>query len=290
MEDYMIQGMAYNNEVRFFAAYSKNLAEEARKIHDTTPVCTAALGRTLTAGAMMGAMCKNDTDVLTIRFTGDGPAKSITVTADAKSNVKGIISNPHVDLPIRESDGHLDVGRAIGHGTLSVIKDMGLKDPYVGQTQIVSGEIAEDLTYYFANSEQVPTVTGLGVLVDTDWSVRHAGGFIIQLLPFASESTISALEDAVAQFTSVTECLNSGETPEDIMNRLLKDVKVEETRSIKYKCNCDRRRVTKALISLGHKELREMIADGKPINLHCDFCGKDYEFSTAELEIIDKNI
>lgn len=290
MEDYMIQGMAYNNEVRFFAAYSKNLAEEARKIHDTTPVCTAALGRTLTAGAMMGAMCKNDTDVLTIRFTGDGPAKGITVTADAKSNVKGIISNPHVDLPIRESDGHLDVGRAIGHGTLSVIKDMGLKDPYVGQTQIVSGEIAEDLTYYFANSEQVPTVTGLGVLVDTDWSVRHAGGFIIQLLPFASESTISALEDAVAQFTSVTECLNSGETPEDIMNRLLKDVKVEETRSIKYKCNCDRRRVTKALISLGHKELREMIADGKPINLHCDFCGKDYEFSTAELEIIDKNI
>ena len=290
MEDYMIQGMAFNNEVRFFAAYSKALVEEARKIHDTTPVCTAALGRTLTAGAMMGAMCKNDTDVLTIRFTGDGPAKSITVTADAKSNVKGIISNPHVELPIRESDGHLDVGRAIGHGTLSVIKDMGLKDPYVGQTQIVSGEIAEDLTYYFANSEQVPTVTGLGVLVDTDWSVKHAGGFIIQLLPFASESTISALEDALAQFTSVTECLNKGETPEDIMKRLLKNVTVEETRSIQYKCNCDRRRVTKALISLGHKELREMIADGKPVNLHCDFCGKDYEFSTAELEMIDKNI
>lgn len=290
MEDYLVQGMAFNNEVRFFAAYSSKIVEDARKIHDTTPVCTAALGRTLTAGAMMGAMLKNDSDLLTIRFNGDGPAKSVTVTADSKSNVKGIISNPHVELPVRESDNHMDVGRAIGHGTLSVIRDTGLKDPYVGQTQIVSGEIAEDLTYYFANSEQIPTVIGLGVLVEKDWSVKHAGGFIIQLLPFASEETISAIEDALSKFKSVTDYLNDGEIPEVIMERLLKDMVIEDKRPIQYKCNCDRKRVTKALISLGHKELQSMIADGEPVNLHCDFCGKDYEFSIDELKLIDENI
>ena len=290
MEDYLVQGMAFNNEVRFFAAYSSKIVEDARKIHDTTPVCTAALGRTLTAGAMMGAMLKNDSDLLTIRFNGDGPAKSVTVTADSKSNVKGIISNPHVELPVRESDNHMDVGRAIGHGTLSVIRDTGLKDPYVGQTQIVSGEIAEDLTYYFANSEQIPTVIGLGVLVEKDWSVKHAGGFIIQLLPFASEETISAIEDALSKFRSVTDYLNDGEIPEVIMERLLKDIVIEDKRPIQYKCNCDRKRVTKALISLGHKELQSMIADGEPVNLHCDFCGKDYEFSIDELKLIDENI
>ena len=290
MEDYLVQGMAFNNEVRFFAAYSSKIVEDARKIHDTTPVCTAALGRTLTAGAMMGAMLKNDSDLLTIRFNGDGPAKSVTVTADSKSNVKGIISNPHVELPARESDNHMDVGRAIGHGTLSVIRDTGLKDPYVGQTQIVSGEIAEDLTYYFANSEQIPTVIGLGVLVEKDWSVKHAGGFIIQLLPFASEETISAIEDALSKFKSVTDYLNDGEIPEEIMERLLKDIVIEDKRPIQYKCNCDRKRVTKALISLGHKELQSMIADGEPVNLHCDFCGKDYEFSIDELKLIDENI
>lgn len=290
MEDYLVQGMAFNNEVRFFAAYSSKIVEDARKIHDTTPVCTAALGRTLTAGAMMGAMLKNDSDLLTIRFNGDGPAKSVTVTADSKSNVKGIISNPHVELPVRESDNHMDVGRAIGHGTLSVIRDTGLKDPYVGQTQIVSGEIAEDLTYYFANSEQIPTVIGLGVLVEKDWSVKHAGGFIIQLLPFASEETISAIEDALSKFKSVTDYLNDGEIPEMIMERLLKDIVIEDKRPIQYKCNCDRKRVTKALISLGHKELQSMIADGEPVNLHCDFCGKDYEFSIDELKLIDENI
>lgn len=290
MEDYLVQGMAFNNEVRFFAAYSSKIVEDARKIHDTTPVCTAALGRTLTAGAMMGAMLKNDSDLLTIRFNGDGPAKSVTVTADSKSNVKGIISNPHVELPVRESDNHMDVGRAIGHGTLSVIRDTGLKDPYVGQTQIVSGEIAEDLTYYFANSEQIPTVIGLGVLVEKDWSVKHAGGFIIQLLPFASEETISAIEDALSKFKSVTDYLNDGEIPEVIMERLLKDMVIEDKRPIQYKCNCDRKRVTKALISLGHKELQSMIVDGEPVNLHCDFCGKDYEFSIDELKLIDENI
>ena len=290
MNDYMIQGMAYNNEVRFFAVSCKDMVEEARKIHDTTPVCTAALGRTLAAGAMMGAMLKNDSDLLTIRFNGDGPARSITVTADAASNVKGIIANPQVELPLRETDNHLDVRAAIGQGTLSVIRDTGLKDPYVGQTEIVSGEIAEDLTYYFATSEQIPTVIGLGVLVDTDWSVKHAGGFIIQLLPGASEETISALEAAVAGFGSITEYLNNGETPENIAGRLLADMVIEDTRPVQYKCNCDRKRVTKALISLGHKELRAMIADGKPVNLHCDFCGKDYEFDIEELKLIDANI
>ena len=213
-----------------------------------------------------------------------------TQTQLGDPNVKGIIGNPHVELPLRESDNHLDVRAAIGQGTLSVIRDTGLKDPYIGQTEIVSGEIAEDLTYYFATSEQIPTVIGLGVLVDTDWSVKHAGGFIVQLLPGASEETITALEQAVAGFGSMTACLNAGESPEDIAGRLLEDMVIEDTRPVQYKCNCDRKRVTKALISLGHKELQAMIADGKPVNLHCDFCGKDYEFDVEELKLIDANI
>ena len=295
MEDYIIKGMAAGNEIRFFAGYTKEMVDTARQTHNLSPVCTAALGRLLTGGALMGSMCKNDSDVLTLKVNGDGPAKAITVTADAASNVKGIIYNNAVDLPLK-ADGHLDVGGAVGRGTLTVIRDEGPGEPYVGQTALVSGEIGEDITYYFAESEQIPTSVGLGVLVDRDLSVKHAGGFIIQLLPFASEETITKLEDSLAKVASVTNYFNDGMTVEDMMRSIIgegvfgDDIRIEEKRSTQYRCNCSRDRVTKALISIGRTELKSMIDDGEPVNLHCDFCNTDYEFSIEELKEIYKNV
>ena len=282
--DELLTGMAAGNEVRFFAAYTKGLVEEARKIHNTSPIATAALGRTLTAGAMMGAMCKNDSDVLTLQLTGDGPMKGVTVTANAAAEVKGLVRVPDVILPPNAA-GHLNVGGAIGNGTLSVIKDIGLKDPYVGQTELVSGEVAEDLTYYFAASEQIPTSVGLGVLMNKGNFVEHAGGFIIQLLPFAKEGTIRWLEEVLAGVHSVTEYFADGYSIEDLVHVLLGNDAVIERRMVpKYKCDCSRERVERALISLGRKELDEMIQDGKPVTLHCDFCNRDYTFSVDELK------
>ena len=283
MKDQILQGLAFGNEVRFFAAYTRETVNTAQQIHHSYPVCTAALGRLLTGGAMMGAMCKNEDDLVTLKIDGDGPIKQATVTADAHGNVKGLLYDPAVELPLK-ANGHLDVGSAIGAGTLCVIKDLGLKEPYVGQTSLVSGEIGEDLTYYFASSEQVPTSVGLGVLVDTDLSVKHAGGFIIQLLPFASEDTISALEQALGKVHSVTDYFLQGKTPEEMMREILGEIEVEAVRPVQYHCNCNRERVTKALISLGRKELDEMIADGQPVTLHCDFCNKDYTFTIDELK------
>ncbi len=283
MEDYLIQGLAFQNEVRFFASYTRDMTEDARRIHYTTPVCTAALGRLLTAGAMMGAMCKNAKDLITLKIDSDGPISSITVTATPEARVKGLINRTDVDVPLR-ADHHLDVGTAVGKGTLSVIKDIGLRDPYIGQTKLVSGEIAEDLTYYFAESEQVPTIVGLGVLVDTDRSVRHAGGFIIQLLPFASEETISELESRIKDFKSVTDYYSLGGTPETLMKMLLGDIQIERKMPVKYRCDCNRERVSRALVSLGEKELDRMIEENKPVSLHCDFCNKDYVFQPDEIK------
>ncbi|MBR1470191.1 MAG: Hsp33 family molecular chaperone HslO [Lachnospiraceae bacterium] len=288
MNDHIIQGLAYNNEVRFFAAYTKDTVNTARQIHHTLPVCTAALGRLLTAAAMMGAMCKNEEDLVTIKIDGDGPIRQATVTTDARSNVKGLLYDPLVELPLK-ANGHLDVGGAIGHGILSVMKDLGLKEPYAGQTPLVSGEIGEDLTYYFASSEQVPTSVGLGVLVDTDLSVKHAGGFIIQLLPFASEETISALEEAVEKVRSVTDYFLQGKTPEEMMREIFgetTEITIEDTRPVQYLCDCSRARVTKALISLGRDELIDMIREDQPVTLHCDFCNKDYVFSVEEIRAL----
>ncbi|MCR5129306.1 MAG: Hsp33 family molecular chaperone HslO [Lachnospiraceae bacterium] len=285
MNDQILQGLAFGNEVRFLAAYTKETVNKAQQIHHTYPVCTAALGRLLTGAAMMGAMCKNEEDLITLKIDGDGPIRQAAVTADAHGNVKGLLYDPAVELPLK-ANGHLDVGTAIGHGTLCVIKDLGLKEPYVGQTSLVSGEIGEDLTYYFASSEQVPTSVGLGVLVDTDLSVKHAGGFIIQLLPFASEDTISALEQALDKVRSVTDYFLLGKTPEEMMRDILGEIEIEAVRPVQYHCNCDRERVTKALISLGRKELDEMIADDRPVTLHCDFCNKDYTFSVDELKAL----
>lgn len=295
MKDYIIKGLAAGNEIRFIAGYTRATVEEARRIHNTSPLASAALGRLLTGGALMGAMCKNDTDVLTLKVSGDGPIKSITVTADAKSNVKGIVYNNSVDLPLKEN-GHLDVGRAVGKGILTVIRDEGISEPYVGQTALVTGEIGDDLTYYYAESEQIPTSVGLGVLVDRDLSIKHAGGFIIQLLPFASEDTITRLEYRLSEISSVTDFFNEGKTPEDMMRSILgeeifgTDISIEETRSTAYHCNCSRDRVTKALISIGRTEIQSMIDDKKPVNLHCDFCNKDYEFSIPELESLLENL
>lgn len=285
MEDYIIRGMAANHQVRFFAAYSKNLVEEARKHHDTSPVATAALGRLLTAGAMMGTMCKNDSDVITIQIKCSGPIGGLVVTADAKANVKGYVYNKDVMLPPSKA-GKLDVGKALDLGVLTVIKDLGLKEPYSGQTHLVSGEIAEDLTYYFATSEQIPTSVALGVLMNKDNTVRQAGGFIIQMMPFAEEEVIAALEDRLKDFSSVTTHLDAGETPEDMMKKLFEgfDMEVEDRIPTQFYCNCSKERVSKAVISVGKKDLQEMIDAGKPIEVNCHFCNSHYTFTVEEMK------
>ena len=272
--------------MRAFAATTKNLVESARVHHNTSPVATAALGRTLTAGAIMGSMMKNDTDMLTLQIRGDGPIEGITVTADSHANVKGYVGNPDVMLPPK--NGKLDVGGAVGIGLLQVIKDMGLKEPYVGQVALQTSEIAEDLTYYFATSEQVPSAVGLGVLMNKDNTVRQAGGFIVQLMPFAEESTIAKLEENVQKITSVTNLLEEGHTPESLLEKVLEgfDMEINEKVPTEFYCNCSRERVEKALISIGRKELNEMIQEGKSIEMNCHFCNKNYEFTVEELKEI----
>ncbi len=289
MSDYIVRATAANAQIRAFAATTKEMVETARSTHDTSPVMTAALGRLLTTGAMMGSMLKGEKDILTLQIRGDGPAKGLTVTADSKANVKGYAIEPQVMLP-PNALGKLDVGGALGAGFLSVIKDMGLKEPYVGQTELQTGEIAEDLTYYFATSEQVPSAVGLGVLMERDNTVKQAGGFIIQLMPFAEEEVIEKLEKKLAEVTSVTKLLDDGNTPEQILEILLGDLGVEitDTMPTKYYCNCDKERVEKAIVSIGKKEINEMIQDGKPIEVKCHFCNTAYQFTIEDLKQIIK--
>ncbi|MCI7791524.1 MAG: Hsp33 family molecular chaperone HslO [Lachnospiraceae bacterium] len=289
MSDYIVRATAANAQIRAFAATTREMVETARSTHDTSPVMTAALGRLLTAGAMMGSMLKGEKDILTLQIRGDGPAKGLTVTADSKANVKGYAIEPQVMLP-PNALGKLDVGGALGAGFLSVIKDMGLKEPYVGQTELQTGEIAEDLTYYFATSEQVPSAVGLGVLMERDNTVKQAGGFIIQLMPFAEEEVIEKLEKKLAEVTSVTKLLDDGNTPEQILEILLGDLGVEitDTMPAKYYCNCDKERVEKAIVSIGKKEINEMIQDGKPIEVKCHFCNTAYQFTIEDLKQIIK--
>ncbi|MBE5942236.1 MAG: Hsp33 family molecular chaperone HslO [Lachnospiraceae bacterium] len=285
MKDTIIRGMAANNQVRFFASYTKELVETARSIHDTSPVATAALGRLLTAGAMMGSMCKNDSDVLTLQIQCSGPINGLTVTANAKAQVKGYANNPQVMLP-PSPQGKLDVGKALDLGVLSVIKDIGLKEPYVGQSNLTTGEIAEDLTYYFATSEQIPTSVALGVLMEKDNTVKHAGGFIIQLMPFAEESLISDLEARLQDFSSITTLMDKGMTPEDMMKQLFDGYDIVTTDSITptYHCNCSKERVYKAVMSVGKAEIEDMIADGEPIEVGCHFCNQKYVFDLDDLK------
>ncbi len=285
MSDYIIRAMAASGQIRAFAATTKDLVEHARQIHNTSPVATAGLGRMLTAASMMGATLKNSSDVLTLIAKGDGPLGGITVTADSASNVKGYVNNPSFVNP-PNFFGKFDVGGAIGNGTLTVIKDIGLKEPYSGQVTLITGEIAEDLTYYFATSEQVPTSVALGVLMNKNNTVRQAGGFIIQLMPFASDEVIDALEAKIKGITSITSLLDSGMSPEDILNQVLGDMDLEITDTIPtaYNCNCSRERVTKAIISIGKKEITDMINEGKDIEVNCHFCNKNYVFTPEDLK------
>ncbi|HHV12042.1 MAG TPA: Hsp33 family molecular chaperone HslO [Clostridiales bacterium] len=289
MTDYIIRASAADNQIRAFAATTRDLVEYARGIHETSPVATAALGRLLTAGAMMGSMMKGDKDILTLQIKGNGPIGGITVTADTKGTVKGYAYHPEVLLPANEK-GKLDVGGAVGEGILSVIKDLGLKEPYVGQTHLVSGEIAEDLTYYFATSEQVPSVVALGVLMNKDNTVRRAGGFIIQLMPFAEEWVIDVLEKKVGEITSITSLLDQEMSPEAILENILGDAGLEITdkQLASFECNCTKERVEKAIVSIGQKDIQEMIDDNEPIEVNCHFCNKHYNFSVDELKEIIK--
>lgn len=289
MSDYIIRATAANHQVRIFAATTKELVEEARRRHQTSPVATAALGRLLTAGAMMGAMQKGENDKLTLQIKCSGPIKGLTVTADAKANVKGYVENPDVMLPPSKA-GKLDVGGALDMGVLSVIKDMGMKEPYVGQTHLVSGEIAEDLTYYFATSEQVNSSVALGVLMEKDNTVRQAGGFILQLMPFAEEAVIAKLEDNLKSLPSVTAMLDGGLTPEMMLDKVLDGLEHEILDKIetKFYCDCSRERVEKVVISIGKKEIQSLIDEGKPAEVHCHFCNTNYQFTKEELKTLLK--
>ena len=287
MSDYLVRAAAADAQVRAFAVTARDTVETARKAHDTSPVMTAALGRLLCAGAMMGSMMKGDADILTLQIRGDGPAGGLTVTADSKGRVKGYAVHPQVILPAN-SQGKLDVGGAIGTGTLQVIRDLGLKEPYVGQTDLQTGEIAEDLTWYFAASEQVPSSVGLGVLMEKNNTVKQAGGFIVQLMPFAEEKVIEKLEANLSRIHSVTKLLEDGNSPEQILGILLEgmDMEILSAMPVEFSCNCSRERVAKALYSIGKKEMDEMIADGEPIEVKCHFCNRAYQFSVEDLKQI----
>nr|WP_142412581.1 Hsp33 family molecular chaperone HslO [Clostridium sp. Marseille-P7770] len=284
MNDYMIRATAADGQIRAFAATTKEMVETAKNAHNTSPIATAALGRLMTAAAMMGSDLKGEGELLTLRIEGDGPIGGLLVTADGKGDVKGYAFNPDVMLP-PNAQGKLDVGGSLGLGVLSVIKDIGLKEPYVGQTQLITGEIAEDLTYYFATSEQVPSSVALGVLMNKDNTVRQAGGFIIQLLPGASDEIIDRLEAKLSEISSITSLLDAGKTPEEILTDILGEFGLEILKKmpVQFHCDCERSRVEKAIISIGRKEIQDMIDEGKEIEVNCQFCNKHYKFSVDEL-------
>lgn len=285
MTDYIVRATAADAQIRAFACTARELVETARETHNTSPVVTAALGRFLSAGAMMGSMLKGDRDSLTLQIKADGPMQGMTVTADSRGNVKGYAVVPDVIVPAKQN-GKLDVSAAVGQGMLSVIKDMGLKEPYMGQTLLQTGEIAEDLTYYFATSEQVPSSVGLGVLMNRDNTVRQAGGFIIQLMPFAEDAVIDRLEENLSKISSVTAMLDAGNTPEQMLESILEGLKPEVTDILPtaFVCSCSRQKIERVLISLGKKEIRDMIEEGQEIEVNCQFCNSHYKLSVDELK------
>ena len=285
MSDTLIRAYAADGFVRAFAASTKEIVAFAKAAHGTSPVCTAALGRLLTAGSMMGSMMKSKADIMTLLIRCDGPIGGLCVTADADGNVKGYVNEPLVMLPAKPNH-HFDVGGALGNGILSVIRDLGLKDPYVGEVELQTGEIAEDLTYCFASSEQTPSVVGLGVLMNKDNTVACAGGFILQLMPDCPEDVIERIEQNIKDIPSVTDMLSSGMTPEDILNKTLDGLNPEitDTMTPKYLCNCSKERYAKGIMSLGKKDLDSLIAGGEDIEVVCRFCGKKYTFTAEELK------
>ena len=287
MKDYMIRATAAEGQVRAFAAYTTNMVEEARKAHDTSPVVTAALGRLFTAAVMMGSMMKGDKDVLTLKVEGGGPIRSMIVIADAHGHVKGYPTVPRIPLMVN-SKGKLDVAGGVGVGLLTVTKDIGLKEPYTGTCELITSEIAEDITYYFASSEQTPSSVGLGVLVSEEEAVTQAGGFIIQIMPDATEETICAIEEKLSQVTSVTALLEKGFTPEDILNEILGELGLEilDNTSVEFKCDCSKEKVESALASLGKEDMDSIIEDGEPIEVNCHFCNTAYNFDIDDLKNI----
>lgn len=284
MSDYIVRGIAANGTVRAFAVDTTESVAHAANCHNTYPVVTAALGRLLSAGAMMGSMMKGEDDVITLTIKGDGPIGSITVTADSHGNVKGFPGNPAVDIPLKRP-GKLDVGGAIGNGTLTVVMDLGLAEPYNGMVELQTGEIGDDLAYYFTVSEQTPSAVGLGVMVDTDCSVKHSGGFIIQMMPDVQDETVTKLEARLASITSVTDMMEQGMSPEDVLHTLLDDLdlKITEKQPVQFHCNCSKERVAAALATIQKKDLQEMIDDGKDIEVKCYFCNSTYTFSGTDL-------
>lgn len=286
MSDQLVRGNSMDGAIRVFAAVSTDLVNEAQRIHHTYPVATAALGRTLTAAAIMGAGLKNEDDSITIQFKGDGPIERVIAVTDAKSCVRGYVGNPYVDLPLNEK-GKLDVGRAVGKGQLSVVRDLGLKEPYVGQVPIVTGEIAEDLTYYYAASEQIPTAMSLGVLVGTDNSAIAAGGFMLQLMPEADEALAAELEEKMKTIPPVTKMITDGMTAEDILFAVTDGFDMLMDNHIitaEYRCKCSKERMERALISIGKEELESIIKEQGEAELSCQFCDNKYRFTKAELE------
>ncbi len=283
----LVKAAAADYQIRAYAATTRELTEYARRAHNTSPVATAALGRLLTAGAMMGSMMKGQEDLLTLKIEGTGPIGGIVVTADSHADVKGYVYHPEVLIHARP-DGKLDVAGAIGAGMLQVIQDIGMKEPYVGQIALVSGEIAEDLTYYYAASEQTPSSVALGVLMNRENTVRQAGGFILQLLPGTEEAVIGRLEEKLSKIPSVTQMLEAGMTPEDILQEVAGEFGLEILEKVptRFHCGCSKNRVEKAIVSLGEKDLRELADEGKPIEVNCHFCNTAYTFTAQELEAI----
>lgn len=285
MSDYLVRAMAFDGQVRAYAVQSTETVEEARRRQDTWVTTSAALGRTLTISSMMGAMLKGD-DKLTIKIEGDGPAGAIIADAASNGEVRGYIKNPHVDFESNEQ-GKLDVARAVGTaGTLSVVKDLGMRDHFTGQVPLVSGEISEDFTYYFANSEQVPSAVGAGVIVDTDYTIGAAGGFIIQMMPGADEETTTEIEKRLTNMQGISGLVRDGKTPEQILHTVLgeENVQVLDTMPIKFQCHCSRERVETAIASLGDEEIQRMIEEDQGAEAKCHFCNEDYQFDVEQLQ------
>lgn len=290
-KDYMIRAVAADAQIRAFAITSRDLTEAARKAHNTSPIATAALGRAMSGALMMAEMLKGPRDLLTLQIDGDGPLQGLVVTADNKGHVKGYVKNPSVILP-PNAQGHLNVGGAVGKGTLTVIRDMNLKDPYIGQIPLVTGEIAEDLTAYYAQSEQIPSSVGLGVLMNKENTVKRAGGFVLQLMPFAKDDVIARLEDNIRGISSVTSILEEESTPEHLLETALKgfDIEVTSREDVEFYCNCSRERFERGLILLGKEELESIIDEGRDITLTCQFCGSSYCFTPDQIRKVVSNM
>ena len=292
MADRIVRAISTDGMVQAAAICSRDLTERARQIHKTLPVATAALGRTLAAASMMGNALKSDGASLTLQFKGGGPLGTVLAVSDNEGNVRGYVTNPHVDIPLRK-DGKLDVGTAVGHeGTLTVIKDLHMKEPYVGTIDLLGGEIAEDVAGYFVESEQIPTACALGVLVDRDQSVKAAGGYLIQLMPGAAEDTIAKAEGGIMAAGAVSAILEKNDDPEAMLRTVMSDfdLKILETCPVEYRCYCSRERVERALISLGREELEQMLSEQGGCQLTCQFCDAVYEFTAEDIQRLLKNL